>query len=66
MKIKQLEQYLCRSGSFMRGYVPGKASYVVQGLYRPSNLGSIQLLIGFRRDKRKGEDRIVTEIQALV
>lgn len=66
MRIKQLRQYLCRSGAFMRGYVPGQSSYVVQGLYRPSDLGSIQLVIRFHRDKRNGEDRIVTDIQAIV
>jgi hypothetical protein len=65
-KIKQLRQYLCRSGSFLKGYHDGCASYTVRGLFRPSDLGSIQLIISFHRDQRNGEDRIIPDIKAIV
>jgi len=66
VKLRQLRQYLCRSGSFLKGYVDGEASYTVGGLFRPSDLGSIQLIISFHRDKRNGEDRIIPDIKAIV
>lgn len=42
-KIKQKEQWLVRSGSFLKGYEVGKDSYVVNRLLRPSQLGGVQL-----------------------
>lgn len=66
VKLRQKRQMLCRSGSFLKGYVDGIASYTVAGLYRPSDLGSIQLQIGFHRDQRGGEDRVITDIRAIV
>lgn len=66
IKIKELTQYLSRSGSFLRGFVDGKASYSVKGLFRPSNLGAIQFIISFHRDQRDGEDRIIPDIKAIV
>jgi len=65
-KIKQKRQFLCRSGSFMKGFVDGQSSYVVGGLYTPSDLGSLVMRIGFHRDQRKGEDRTITDIKVIV
>lgn len=66
VKLRQKRQMLCRSGAFLKGYVDGVASYTVAGLYRPSDLGSIVLKINFHRDQRGGEDRIITDIKAII
>lgn len=66
VKLKQKRQLLCRSGSFLKGYHDGASSYTVAGLFRPSDLGSIQIEISFHRDHRDGEDRIITDIHGVV
>lgn len=66
IKLKQKRQLLCRSGSFLKGYHDGSSSYTVAGLFRPSDLGSIQIDISFHRDQRDGEDRIITDIHGIV
>jgi len=66
LKIKQKRQLLCRSGSFLKGYHDGASSYTVAGLFRPSDLGSIQIDISFHRDQKNGEDRIITDIHGIV
>ena len=66
IKLKQKRQLLCRSGSFLKGYHDGASSYTVAGLFRPSDLGSIQIDISFHRDQRDGEDRIITDIHGIV
>lgn len=42
LTIKQRTQYLGRTGSFLRGYVPNAPSYVVRKLLRPAELGVIK------------------------
>lgn len=56
--IKEKEQWLCRSGSYMKGYTMGQGGYVASKLKRPSNLGKITIRIGIDRhnDPEKGED----------
>lgn len=66
IKLKQKRQLLCRSGSFLKGYHDGASSYTVAGLFRPSDLGSIQINISFHRDQRDGEDRVITDIHGVV
>lgn len=66
IKLKQKRQLLCRSGSFLKGYHDGSSSYTIAGLFRPSDLGSIQIDISFHRDTRNGEDRIITDIHGVV
>lgn len=41
--VKAKEILLMRSGSFLKGYVPGKSSYVVDANMRPSCLGAIRV-----------------------
>ena len=65
INIKQKRQFLCRSGSFLRGYVPGTSSYVTGRLLRPADIGALKLNIGFHRDQ-VGGDRIITDIEAII
>ena len=49
---KQKRQWLCRTGSFMRGYVEDEDSYVVRELYTPTDLGVVRGEIEIRRDEK--------------
>lgn len=66
VSIKQKRQFLCRSGSFLKGYEGGKGSYVASRLLRPADLGALKLTIGFHRDRKDGRDRFITDIQAII
>ena len=65
IKIKQKRQFLCRSGSFMKGYEKGRSSYVTGRLLRPSDLGALKINISLHRDREDG-DRIITDIEAII
>jgi len=47
--IKDKDQYLCRSGSFLKAYNENKSSYAVRALYRPNALGTIELYCDLER-----------------
>lgn len=64
--IKQHRQFLCRSGSFKKGYMPGQGGYEVGRLLKPADLGALKLVIGFHRDRRDDKDRIITDISAII
>lgn len=64
--LKQKRQFLCRSGSFKKGYSDGCAGYEVGALYRPSDLGTVYFEIALHRDQKKGMDRIITDIKAVI
>lgn len=63
--IKQMRQFLCRSGSFKKAYVPDTSSYEVGRLLRPADLGALQIEIGFHGDKTE-TDRVITDLKAIV
>lgn len=57
-RLRQKRQYLCRTGSFLRAYEPGKASYLVHKIVRASDLGTIRIGITMSRSSfRNGPDR---------
>jgi len=62
-KIKQLRQFLCRSGSFKKAYEDNTAGYEIGRLLKPADLGAIRLDIGFHRDRKDG-DMIIKDITA--
>lgn len=64
--IKQKRQWLCRSGSFKKGYHPGLAGYEVGRLLRPSDLGALQLQVGLYRVQRAGSDITYPDIKAII
>ena len=65
-EIKQKRQFLCRSGSFKKAYETNKSAYEVGRLLRPADLGALKLEISFHRDYSGGQDRIITDIQAII
>lgn len=66
MITKQKRQLLCRTGSFLRGYVDGTDSYVADRLLRPCELGTIRLEIKIKRDRSDGIDSTTADVHALV
>lgn len=64
-KIKQKEQYLCRTGSFLKSYEPNKQGYVIGTLRRPASLGTIEIHIRMMRKQsitEKEEVFFITEV----
>lgn len=56
-EIAYKKQWLCRTGSFLRGYVVGEGSYVSRKLMNPADLGVIRLQITAKRP----DDKVVLD-----
>lgn len=65
LRIRARQAFIGRTGSFLRGYVPGRASYVVDGAMSPANLGWIEFLLTPRRSCAGGNDRCTVEIKVV-
>lgn len=63
-RLKQKRQFLCRSGSFKKGYEDGVPGYEVGRLLKPSDIGALKLRISFHRDRKHKDDRVITDITA--
>ena len=63
LTVRQKRQWLCRSGSFLKGYIDGQVNYVSNAMLRPTDLGTIRLEIDFKRVyKNDGFDGIIKDI----
>lgn len=60
--MKQKRQWYGRTGSFLRGYEVDQPSYVVDALYRPTDLGTIRFEVEFKRIRKDGDDKIIKDI----
>lgn len=56
LKIRQHDQLLCRCGSFLKAYEPGRPSYVVRALMRPACLGYVEIVAKLMR--RRTDDGV--------
>ena len=65
VELKQKRQFLCRSGSFKRAYVDNTIGYEIGRVLRPADLGALRLDIGFHRDRKDGNDIMITDITAI-
>ena len=63
-KIKQRRTMLVRTGCFLKSYTPNEASYAVKRMYQPTDMGGIILKVGFHRNRKNGDDYIITDIEA--
>lgn len=63
--LKQIRQFLVRSGSFKKGFCDGVSSYEVGRLLRPSDLGGVVLPVSIHRDK-KITDRLILDLRAII
>lgn len=64
LQIKAKPTWIGRTGSFLRSYVPGKASYVCDAALPPANLGHIEFFITVTRDRKEGADNMQLSISA--
>lgn len=54
--VKQKRQWMVRTGSYLKGYVPGEQGYIVGRLLRPAELGNVKLEVKPIRSQAKGVD----------
>jgi len=64
LNMKQKRQWYGRTGSFLKGYAVDEPSYVVDALYRPSDLGTIRFEVEFKRIRKNGVDVVTKDIHA--
>lgn len=64
--LRDKRQFLCRSGSFLRGLVAGEHTYLVHMLKSPNELGTIELHIGFKRHSAGGKDFLCPDVKSIV
>jgi len=55
---------LARTGCFLRGFVEGQASYVVDRCYAPNDIGLIKIEMTPRRDRSDGGDEVYIDLHA--
>lgn len=67
-KVKEHQRIIGRAGSYLKAYEPGKKSYAVDAMYRPSTLGYLQIVVTPRRHcyNEKGIDDRWLQIKAVV
>lgn len=57
LHVRSRKQLFCRTGSFLKGYEDGKASYVTDKFLNPTNLGVVKIEITPRRiDEGRGKE----------
>lgn len=66
LRLRQKKILYARTGSFLRAYVDGEASYIVDMGGRPSDLGLVKIELTPRRSSKDGEDRQWIDIHASV
>jgi hypothetical protein len=66
LRLRDKKILKARTGSFLRGYVPGEASYVTDGCYRPADIGVVKIELTPKRDRRGGEDSCHIDLHASV
>lgn len=58
------KQWIGRTGSFLKSYSPGKASYVVDAALPPASLGWISFRLTVNRGRDNGADTQKIDIRA--
>jgi hypothetical protein len=58
--------YVARTGSFLRGFVPGQVSYVADRALNPSTLGAPVFQLTPRRVRTDGDDYCYVDIHAVI
>jgi len=65
-KMKQSEYWLCRSGTFKKGYEPDTSGYEIGRLLRPSKLGALRLQVSMERKHTQKYDVTMPKIKAII
>jgi hypothetical protein len=66
LRLSKRKIMLGRTGSFLKGYMEGHASYIVDMAARPTELGVIKIEITPRRIRKEGQDYVEMDIHASV
>ena len=66
VRLKQRKVVLARTGSFLKGYCEGHASYVADGAMSPTDLGVIKIELTPRRERRDKQRHTHIDIHASV
>ena len=64
LELKEKVRCFVRTGSAMRGYEPGKKSYVSRGLYKPCSLGFPRVEVEWKRVKEHGAQTLVKSLHS--
>lgn len=64
MEVREKIQWFGRTGSFLRGFVEDTPSYVVQAMYAPTSLGTIDFELEHKRVQKNGGDSFLKVITA--
>ncbi|MCK9370622.1 hypothetical protein M0R04_11990 [Candidatus Dojkabacteria bacterium] len=65
-RLKQKKILLCRTGSFLKGYVEDQPSYVARALMTPSDLGNIKIEMTPRRKQNNDQDDYYVDLHGSV
>jgi hypothetical protein len=66
IRIKAKKILMARTGSFLKGYEPGKKSYVVDAAYQPTDLGLVKIELTPKRSFKDNKDEAYIDIHASV
>ena len=65
-ELKEVKRLFIRTGSSLRGYVPGKRSYISKALYKPCSMGFPQAIVSWKRKQECGMSTLVKEMHSFV
>jgi len=65
ISLRSRKSWIGRTGSFLRAYVHGESSYVVDRAFQPASLGWVEFILTPRRIKEGGTDRLTVDIEAV-
>jgi hypothetical protein len=66
LRLMSRKILFARTGSFLKGYVPEKPSYVAKALLPPTDIGVIKIELTPKRPRKENEDRFYVDIHASV
>lgn len=66
VKLKQKKRLLARTGSFLKGYVEDKASYVADMALNPTDLGVVKIELTPKRNRKEGDESFYIDIHTSI
>jgi len=66
MRLAHRKVLVARTGSFLKGYVPGERSYVADSMLNPTDLGVVKIELTCRRSRKEGIDTEEVDIHASI
>lgn len=66
LRLSHRKAILARTGSFLRGYVPGAVSYVADAMMNPTDLGCAKIELTPRRETGEGSDITHIDLHASI